>query len=284
MISTEQKAPNTAKNPIIPKILLSVPIMLLESDYSEMGREGQRSPEKHRSEDRRPSGEEHLVSRYNNPPISEQTRNSPSREASTTGHEAQPLAPSSAEQNLPTHYVVRPIQTPDAHQQSGSSDRIETATEVRQSEPSAHQQPIEGLLLLRQQLPISPARKRSRSPPPFGRIDKFGRSRSSSPSGSKSGEDKARSRPNTGDELKSSMRGREMQSRSPHNVTDFLTEPPSSALRSTVHSSLSFFERELVDVKSPCLPAISDWKPTETPPSGLIKPTLSSLVSDFRSL
>ncbi|OXB38845.1 hypothetical protein J007_01288 [Cryptococcus neoformans] len=259
--------------------------MLLESDYSEKGREELRSPEKDRSEHGRPLGRAHSVSRYEDPPIPEQTRNLSSPEASTTAHEAQPLVPSSAEQNLSTHYVVRPLQTPDAQQQSTSSARIVTATELGRSEPSPHQQPIEGLLLLRQQLPTSPTRKRSRSPSPFGRINRFGRSRTSSPGGSKYGGDKARSRRNTHTgELESNIREREMQSRSPHNVTDFLTERPSSALRSTAQSSLSSFGGGLVDMRPPYLPPISDWKPTETSRSGPIKPKLSSLVSDFRSL
>ena len=103
--------------------------MLLESDYSEKGREELRSPEKDRSEHGRPAGRAHSVSRYEDPPIPEQTRNPSSPEASTTAHEAQPLVPSSAEQNLSTHYVVRPLQTPDAQQQSTSSARIVTATE-----------------------------------------------------------------------------------------------------------------------------------------------------------
>ncbi|ADV19518.1 hypothetical protein I305_03079 [Cryptococcus gattii E566] len=94
----------------------------------------------------------------------------------------------------------------------------------------------------------------------------------------------ARSRRSTGDTLEGGLLGSEMQSRSPHNATDFLVEPSSSAPRSAAHSPLSSSGRELVDGRPPNLPSITDWNSTKTPRSGPIKPTLSSLVSNFRFL
>ncbi|KAE8541061.1 hypothetical protein D1P53_002415 [Cryptococcus gattii VGV] len=94
----------------------------------------------------------------------------------------------------------------------------------------------------------------------------------------------ARSRRSTGDTLEGSMLGSEMQSRSTHNATDVLLEPSPSAPRSVAHPPLSSSGRQLVDGRPPNLPSITDWNSTETPRNGPIKPTLSSLVSNFRFL
>lgn len=115
-------------------------------------------------------------------------------------------------------------------------------------------------------------------------INRSRRSPRGSPGGSKPDRDMARSRRCTGDTFEGSMLGSEMQSRSPHNATDFLVEISSSAPRSAAHPPLSSSGRELVDGRLPNLPSITDWNSTETPRSGPIKPTLSSLVSNFRFL